>query len=73
MDKMGLDIWAAIFVNEGDRQNNNNNNNKHKLKVVPMGLPGGQNVPTPRESLLALSRGSQLPYRVKIKKHIGKI
>ena len=27
-----------------------------------MALPGGQNVPTPRESILALSRGSQLPY-----------
>ena len=27
-----------------------------------MALPGGRNVPTPRESILALSRGSQLPY-----------
>ena len=31
-------------------------------KVVPMGSPGGRNVPTPRESILTLSRGSQLPY-----------
>ena len=31
-------------------------------KILGMALPGGQNVPTPRESILALSRGSQLPY-----------
>ena len=34
-------------------------------KVVPMGLPGVENVPTPRESILTLSRGSQLPYNKK--------
>ena len=33
-----------------------------KTKVLRMGSPGGQNVRTPRESLLTLSRGSQLPY-----------
>ena len=38
---------------------------RHFPKVVPTGLPGGQNVATPRESLWALSRGSQLPYRAK--------
>ena len=36
-----------------------------KTKVVPMGSPGGQNVPTPRESILTLSRGSQLQYTAK--------
>ena len=34
-------------------------------KILGMALPGGQNVPTPRESILALSRGSQLPYMKK--------
>ena len=33
-----------------------------KNKVLRMGPPGGQNVPTPRGSILTLSRGSQLPY-----------
>ena len=33
-----------------------------KMKVVPMGWPGVENVPAPRESILTLSRGSQLPY-----------
>ena len=31
-------------------------------KILGMAWPGGQNAPTPRESILALSRGSQLPY-----------
>ena len=39
---------------------------KHrKMKVVQMGLPGVENVPTPRESIFTLSRGSQLPYMKK--------
>ena len=41
---------------------------KRWKNIVPrMGSPGGQNVPTPRESLLTLSRGSQLPYTKKTK------
>ena len=39
-----------------------------KMKVAPMGLPGVENVPAPRESILTLSRGSQLPYTKTIKK-----
>ena len=38
-----------------------------KMKVVPTGSPGVENVPTPRESILTLSRGSQLPYTKKNK------
>ena len=38
-------------------------------KVVPMGLPGVENVPAPRESIFTLSRGSQLPYNKKNKHH----
>ena len=33
-----------------------------KMKVGQMGLPGVENVPTPRKSIFTLSRGSQLPY-----------
>ena len=36
-----------------------------KNKVLRMGWPGGQNVPTPCESLFMLSRGPQLPYTKK--------
>ena len=38
-----------------------------KMKVVPMGLPGVENVPAPRESIFTLSRGSQRPYTKNIK------
>ena len=38
-----------------------------KMKVVPMGLPGVENVAAPRESIFTLSRGSQLPYMNKTK------
>ena len=40
-----------------------------KMKVVPTGSPGVENVPAPRESILTLSRGSQLPYATK--KHVS--
>ena len=33
-----------------------------KMKVLRMGLPGVENVPTPRGSIFKLSRASQLPY-----------
>ena len=33
--------------------------------MLGMALPGGRNVATPRESILVLSRGSQLPYTQK--------
>ena len=48
------------------------NKTNQKMKVVPMGLPGVENVPTPRESILTLSRGSQLPDIKKSKKSTKK-
>ncbi len=60
------EIWAGMFGKVGHLKKCRKS--KAKIEVVPMGLPGGQNVATPRESLLALSRGSRLPYRAKFKK-----
>ena len=62
---------SSIFGEIGPRRNGVPDGNRvsgkiHKnidfSKILGMALPGGQNVPTPRESILALSRGSQLPY-----------
>ena len=44
-----------------------------KMKVLRMKCSIVENVPTPRESLLELFLTSQLPYRAKIRKLLGKL
>ena len=57
--RYGLQCSEKLEISKSDEKN-------RKMKVVPMGLPGVENVPTPRESIFTLSRGSQLPYMQKI-------
>ena len=56
-----LQCSEKLEILKSDEQNRKN-------KVLRMGSPGGRNVRTPRESVLALSRGSQLPYTKREKK-----
>ena len=58
--RYGLQCSEKLEISKSDETS-------QKMKVVPMGLPGVENVPTPRESILTLSRGSQLPYTKKQK------
>ena len=58
--RYGLQCSEKLEISKSDEKS-------QKMKVVPMGWPGVENVPAPRESILTLSRGSQLPYTKKIK------
>ena len=65
---MGLKIVRYVLQCSEKLEISKSDEKSRKIKVPRMGSPGGQNVPTPRESILTLSRGSQLPYTKKIKK-----
>ena len=56
--RYGLQCSEKLEISKREEQS-------RKMKGVPMGLPGVENVPTPRESIFTLSRGSQLPYTKK--------
>ena len=58
--RYGLQCSKRLEISKSDEKS-------RKMKVVPTGSPGVENVPTPRESILTLSRGSQLPYTKNIK------
>ena len=58
IERYGLDSWKKLDISEKCRKS-------RKIKVLRMAPPGGQNDRTPCESILALSRGSQLPYTSK--------
>ena len=58
--RYGLQCSEKSKISKSDAQS-------RKIKVVPMGWPGVENVPAPRESILTLCRGSQLPYTKKTK------
>ena len=53
--RYGLQCSEKLDTSKSDEKSRKN-------KVVPMGSPGGRNTPTPRGSILTLSRGPQLPY-----------
>ena len=50
-----------------------NDETSRNTQILRMGLPGGQNVRTPQESLFTLSRGPQRPYTKQIQKYIKNI
>ena len=49
--RYGLQCSEKLEISKSDEKS-------RKIKVVPTGLPGVENVPTPRESILTLSRGA---------------
>ena len=59
--RYGLQCSEKLEISKSDETS-------RKMKVVPMGLPGVENVPAPRESIFTLSRGSQLPYTKEFQK-----
>ena len=58
--RYGLQCSKNLEISKSDEKSLKN-------EVVPTGSPGVGNVPTPRDSILTLSRGSQLPYTKKTK------
>ena len=56
--RYGLQCSEKLEISKSDEKSRGN-------KVLRMGSPGGQKFPTPRGSILTLSRGSQLPYTKK--------
>ena len=56
--RYGLQCSEKLKISKSDGTKN------RKVKVVPTGLPGVENVPTPWESIFTLSMG-QLPYTKK--------